>query len=179
MNQPLRHNLDTIWARLLPLIGSGLSLPAALAQLPEPKPSIWALKRRVRQDPDLERRYRDAQESRADALADEIAALVDQPIPAGLRGSDASAWVQQQRLRVDTKKWLACKLFPRRWGDKVELSVDVAARISITAALENAHRRVEVLQHKDIEELPARIGVSDCERRYDHAKTGQSLPVDV
>lgn len=75
MNQPLRHNLDTIWARLLPLIGSGLSLPAALAQLPEPKPSIWALKRAVRQDPDLDRRYRDAQESRADALADEIAAL--------------------------------------------------------------------------------------------------------
>jgi hypothetical protein len=160
MNQPLRHNLDTIWARLLPLIGSGLSLPAALAQLPEPRPSIWALKRRVRQDPDLERRYRDAQEARADALADEIAALVDQPIPDGLRGSDASAWVQQQRLRVDTKKWLACKLFPKRWGDKVEVAVEVDQRISITAALQAANRRLEVLQAEDPQVSRARIGAS-------------------
>ncbi len=149
---------DAIWDQLLPLIGSGLSLPAALAQIPEPRPSIWALKRVVRQDPDLERRYRDAQEARADALADEIASLVDQPIPAGLRGADASAWVQQQRLRVDAKRWVACKLFPRRYADRVELDVAVDQRISITAALAAAERRVEVL-NQEIPELPrARIG---------------------
>jgi hypothetical protein len=161
MNQPLRHDPAAVWARLLPLIGSGLSLPAALAQLPEPRPSIWALKRQVRQDPDLERQYRDAQEARADALADEIAALVDQPMPEGLRGSDASAWVQQQRLRVDAKKWISCKLFPKRWGDKVELGIAVDQRISITAALEAANRRLEVLQQHDPQDSAsarARIG---------------------
>ena len=151
-------DLTATWDRLLPRIGSGLSLPAALAQLPEPRPSIWALKRAVRQDPDLERRYRDALEARADALADEIAALVDQPIPESMRGADASAWVQQQRLRVDTKKWLACKLFPKRWGDKVEVAVEVDQRISITAALAAAERRVEVLQAEDPQESRARIG---------------------
>jgi hypothetical protein len=154
----IRNDRDVIWDKLLPLIGSGLSLPAALAQLPDPKPSIWVLKRSVRQDPDLERRYRDALEARADALADEIAALVDQPIPTGLRGADASAWVQQQRLRVDTKKWLACKLFPRRWGDKVEVGIAVDQRISITTALAAAERRVDLVQD-DAEEAPrARIG---------------------
>lgn len=158
MTHDLSPTRDAVWDRLLPLIGSGLSLPAALAQIAEPQPSIWALKRAVRQDPDLERRYRDAQEARADALADEIAALVDQPIPESMRGADASAWVQQQRLRVDTKKWLACKLFPKRWGDKVEVAVEVDQRISITAALAAAERRVEVLQAEDPQESRARIG---------------------
>jgi hypothetical protein len=109
----------------------------------------------VRQDPDLERRYRDALESRGDALADEIAALVDQPIPTELRGSDASAWVAQQRLRVDTKKWLACKLFPKRWGDKVEVAVEVNQQISITAALAAAERRLLTVE---AEPPRARIG---------------------
>lgn len=151
-------HLTATWNLLLPLIGSGLSLPAALAQLPDPKPSIWILKRSVRLDPDLERRYSDALEARADALADEIASLVDQPIPTGLRGSDASAWVQQQRLRVDTKKWLACKLFPKRWGDKVEVGIAVNQRISITAALVAADRRLELLQHEADNTSRARIG---------------------
>ena len=95
----------------------------------------------IRQDPDLEARYRAAMELRADALADEIADLVDEPIPDGLRGADASAWVQRQRLRMDAERWVACKLFPRRYSDRVELSVDVAQRISITAALAAAERR--------------------------------------
>jgi hypothetical protein len=158
MNHDVYPTCDPIWDQLLPLIGSGLSLPSALAQIPEPKPSIWALKRAVRQDADLERRYRDALEARADALADEIASLVDLPIPAAIHGAAASAWVQQQRLRVDTKKWLACKLFPKRWGDKVEVAVEVDQRISITAALAAANRRLDVLQQEIPLESRARIG---------------------
>lgn len=148
------YDTAAIWSELLPLIASGASLPAALRQLPEPRPSLWWAKMAVRDDPDLAKQYRDAMELRADALADEIAALADEQIPSTLRGSDAAAWVQQQRLRVDAKKWLACKLFPRRWGDRMELSVDVAQRISITAALEAAQRRVDTIE---AESLPASL----------------------
>lgn len=146
------YDKELVWSALLPLIASGASLPAALRQLPEPRPSLWWAKMAVRDDPDLAERYRSAMELRADALADEIAALADEPIPPTLRGSDAAAWVQQQRLRVDTKKWLSSRLFPRRWGDRVELSVDVAQRISITAALEAAQRRVDAIE---VEPQPA------------------------
>jgi hypothetical protein len=158
MTHDISLSCNAVWDRLLPLIGSGLSLPAALAQIPDPKPSIWTLKRSLRRDPDLERRYLDAQEARADALADEIAALVDQPIPPGLRGADASAWVQQQRLRVDARKWVACKLFPKRYSDKVEVAVEVEQRISIRAALAAAEQRVEVLQQDPARPPRARIG---------------------
>jgi hypothetical protein len=141
MNHPVRHDHDGVWAQLLPLIASGLSLPKALARLPEPRPSLWWCKMAVRADPELEEKYRAAMELRADALADEIATIADEEIPGHLQGSDASAWVQQQRLRVDAKKWLACKLFPRRYGDRVGVDVAVDQRISIIAALEAAQRR--------------------------------------
>ncbi len=150
-----------VWSRLLPLIATGASLPAALRQLPEPRPSLWWCKMAVRNDPDLAERYRAAQELRADALADEIVALADEPMPAGLQGTEASAWVQQMRLRVDARKWTASRLFPRQWGDRVEVGVDVSAQISIASALEVANARVERLQQVEIVEAEpsrARIG---------------------
>jgi hypothetical protein len=157
-----RHTAEEIWGRLLPLISEGASLPAALRQLPEPRPSLWWCKMSVRNDPGIADRYRAAMELRADALSDEISAIADEPIPPGISGSDASAWVQHQRLRVDAKKWIASKLFPRQWGDRVELSVDVTRQISITAALEQANLRL--LGHSAVDvEAPgllsrARIG---------------------
>ena len=149
-----------VWSRLLPLIATGASLPAALRQLPEPRPSLWWAKMAVRNDPDLAERYRAAQELRADALADEIVALADEPMPAGLQGTEASAWVQQMRLRVDARKWTASRLFPRQWGDRVEVGVDVSAQISIASALEAANARVERLQQAEIvEEEPSRARI--------------------
>jgi hypothetical protein len=162
-----RHDAASIWAQLLPLIASGASLPAALAQLPEPRPSLWWAKMAIRHDPALEERYRAATELRADALADEIAAIADEPIPPDLHGSDASAFVQRQRLRVDAKKWLACKLFPRRWGDRLDVNVDVEQRISITAALAAAEARIDTIKAAEPESL-ARIG--------EVTKRGESAP---
>jgi hypothetical protein len=164
LSAPRRHDTEAIWSELLPLIASGASLPAALRQLPEPRPTLWWCKMAIRNDPDLDTRYRAAMELRADALADEIAAIADEPIPDHLRGADASAFVQRQRMRVDAKKWLACKLFPKRWGDRVELGVDIAQRISITAALAQAEQRVLCYENGGV--LPAdeggraRIGVA-------------------
>jgi len=158
------YDTENIWSQLLPLVSDGLSLPAALAQLPEPRPSLWWCKMAIRNDTDLDARYRAAMELRADALADEIAAIADEPIPEHLRGADASAFVQRQRMRVDAKKWLACKLFPKRWGDRVELGVDIAQRISITAALAQADQRL--LNYENVDNLAtdggarARIGVA-------------------
>ena len=134
------HDMSAIWGQLLPLIAGGLSLPAARRLLPEPQPSLWWLKMQTRRDPELGRQYRAAQELRADALADEIAAIADEPIPEGLHGADAGAWVQFQRLRVDSKKWLASKFYPRQFGERVE--VEVTQQISITEALEQARGRV-------------------------------------
>lgn len=144
-----RHaDLREAWGVLLPLIGSGQSLPQAIKSLPAPRPSVWALRRLLRNDPELEAQYREACESRADALADELVAVASEEIPPELRGADASAWVQRQRLRFDALRWTASKLRPRAWGDSVAVAVEVTQQISITAALAAAEQRVALLQRE-------------------------------
>jgi hypothetical protein len=139
------HDTEAVWGQLLPLISSGLSVPAALQQLPEPRPSLWWCKMAIRKDPELAQRYRTAQEERADVLADQIVELANEPMPAGLRGADASAWVQRQRLKFDALRWTASKLRPKAWGDHLSVDVAVEARISIRMALEQAQRRLVTL----------------------------------
>jgi hypothetical protein len=143
-------DVHALWDHLLPLIADGASLPQAVATLPEPRPSLTWFKEVVRRHPDLEARYREAQLERADALADAIVAVAEEPVPVGLSGPEASAWAQRQRLRVDSLKWTAAKLRPRVWGDHVQVDVAVDQRISITAALAAAERRVSSI---DVVEL--------------------------
>jgi hypothetical protein len=145
-------DVHALWDHLLPLIADGASLPQAVATLPEPRPSLTWFKESVRRHPDLEARYRQAQEDRADALAERIVSVAEELIPAGLTGPEASAWAQRQRLRVDSLRWTASKLRPRFWGEHVQVDVAVDARISITAALAAAERRVAM-----ITEEPARV----------------------
>ncbi len=154
--QQLREDLRAAWDALLPEIGSGSSLPAAIKKLPAPRPTVWALRRLLQTDPDLEAQYREACELRADALADELVAVASEEIPPDLRGADASAWVQRQRLRFDALRWTASKLRPRAWGDSVAVAVEVEQRISITAALQAAEQRLQRLTIKP--EPRARIG---------------------
>ena len=85
--------------------------------------------------------YRQAVEDRADRLAEELIDLADTPIPKGLDGPTMSAWVQRLRVQVDVRKWVASKLAPRTYGDKLDVSV-TNETISVRAALEAANARV-------------------------------------
>src|SRR5258706_15510763 len=57
--------------------------------------------------------YARAREERSDVLAREILEIADAPC------ADQVA-VQRARNRIDTRKWLAAKLAPRKYGDRVE-----------------------------------------------------------
>lgn len=67
---------------------------------------------------DFRDQYARAREAQADAIVEEILEIADN---AGL--SEAFE-VQQARLRVDARKWLASKLKPRVYGDKLEVGGD-------------------------------------------------------
>ena len=131
---------EAIWPVLLADIASGASLTAALGKV-KPSPSYWWAKDQLRRNPELRARYAEACEDRADRLAEQLLELADTPIPEGLDGPGKSAWVQQLRLRVDARKWIACKLKPRQYGDRIDMEVRHTS-ISITAALAEAERRV-------------------------------------
>ncbi len=67
---------------------------------------LWLSKR-----PEFLEQYVRAREEQADTLADQILQIADE------ENEDP----QRQRLRVDARKWVASKLKPKKYGDKVDL----------------------------------------------------------
>jgi len=47
--------------------------------------------------------------------------------------------VQHAKLRVDSRKWLASKMFPKQYGDKQE--VNLSGSIDIAATILEARKR--------------------------------------
>ena len=63
-------------------------------------------------------KYARASEERADTHADEISDIADER-PDG--SMDTPTFNARQRLRVDARKWVASKLKPSRYGDKMAI----------------------------------------------------------
>lgn len=141
MSAPKVYDDEKIWTQIIEGIANGHSLSSILRQ--ECFPSYSWCKLQLRQNEVLRRAYDQAIEDRADRLAEELIELADQPMPEGLDGSAASAWVQQLRLKIDVRKWAASKLRPRVYGEKIDVSVSHET-ISIVQALADAQNRVLV-----------------------------------
>lgn len=87
-------------------------------------------------DPEFLSQYARARDEQADTYADEIAAIADERPPmvgdtnhqAGESASPDgntrmdSAFVAWQRLRIDSRKWIASKLKPKKYADKIDLT---------------------------------------------------------
>jgi hypothetical protein len=84
----------------------------------------------LRENKDFHTRYARAHEDRADSLADEIVEIADESQFGTLEQ------IQAARLRVDTRKWIAAKLRPSRWGEQqaVEQRSGITFNIGITRA---------------------------------------------
>lgn len=78
-------------------------------------------------------KYARAKEMQADVLAAEILEISDdqsKDIIAGEYGeSGNSAAVNRSKLRVDSRKWLASKLAPKKYGDKIEHTGNVEVAV--------------------------------------------------
>lgn len=73
-------------------------------------PHIGTVLRWVSQNNEFREQYARAREIQAETLADDIVTIAD-----GQPEGD----VQRDRLRVDARKWVASKLLPKKYGDKV------------------------------------------------------------
>lgn len=76
--------------------------------------------------PDFAHQYARAREAQADTLADEILAIADDGKNDTYIDADGKVRVDQDviarsRLRVEARKWLAAKMAPKKYGDKVEV----------------------------------------------------------
>ncbi len=76
----------------------------------------------LNKDKDFLSKYTRAKEESADSLADEIlesANSAEQIDFHDLDGKTANARVNARRLKIDALKWIACKLKPKRYGDRI------------------------------------------------------------
>ena len=138
--RPVVFGIDNpCWFEICKQISEGKSLSTALKS--DGMPSYRSALMMLQTNLEFRTMYEKAIESRADRLAEEILELADEAIPAGLDGPSKSAWVQQKRLQVDTRKWVAAKLKPKVYGDRIDVSV-TDTRISVSDALKEAKQRV-------------------------------------
>lgn len=75
-------------------------------------------------DASFAEQYARAVQLRADHDFEALIDLADEKPAATLHGID-SAWVNWQRLRIDTRKWALSKRNPKKYGDKTELTGDL------------------------------------------------------
>jgi hypothetical protein len=74
--------------------------------------------------PDFTEQYARAREAQADKLAEEILAIADDGrsdtyLDAEGNEKTDSEVIQRSKLRVEARKWLASKMAPKKYGDKV------------------------------------------------------------
>jgi hypothetical protein len=117
-------------------------------------PSGNLVRDRIAKDLDFQARYEKALQDRADRLAEEILEISDSTPPAGLEAAAMSAWVADKRLRVDARKWVAAKLQPKRYGDRIDVAV-TDTRISVLDALSQAKQRV-LQDNSDVVDVESR-----------------------
>lgn len=83
----------------------------------------------IQKDEVLLHTYTRAREEQADLLADEIIKLADDKTgdtQAGEFGDVGNAAnIARSRLQVEARKWIAAKLKPKKYGDKVEVESNV------------------------------------------------------
>lgn len=128
------------WQIILDGITVGGSLGSVLSR-DAGMPSLASVRKRIANDLEFQARYEKALQDRADKLAEEILEISDSAPPEGLEPAAMSAWVADKRLRVDARKWVAAKLQPKRYGDRIDVAV-TDTRISVMDALTQAKQRV-------------------------------------
>ena len=136
--QPV-YDWPKLWPEILREIGNGASLIKAINK--PGYPTYDSVQKYMRAHPDIKRLYEEAVEIRADHLAESLIDISDETPPEGLDGPQLSAWINQMKIRIDTRKWTAAKLRPKQWGERMDVNV-TQTKISITTALKEAEARL-------------------------------------
>jgi hypothetical protein len=106
------------------------SLEWCLAQDDDMPPAgtVWHW---VATDPEFKAMFYLAKECQADLIAEECIAIADDDS----RDGDNPQAVQRARVRIETRKWTAGKLRPKRWGDKLDVSLEGNLNVTMFSAL--------------------------------------------
>jgi hypothetical protein len=150
--RPTKYNLeltDIICAR----IAAGESLVSICRT--DDMPSCVTVYAWLRKHEDFLNRYACAREDQADTLSDQIIDIADtcvigektKILPDGSEEITRGDMIERARLKVDARKWVAAKLKPKKYGDKLqtEHSGEITTKYS---GLTDAELEAEINKHK-------------------------------
>jgi uncharacterized protein (DUF1778 family) len=106
--------------------------------------SVSTFHRYVSEVPECGQAYLRASDIRAHNLVDEIIEI-----------SDTELDPQRARNMIDARKWVASKLMPQKYGDRID--VNVTATVDLSAALSDAVKRAKFV----VNEAPQQIEVNE------------------
>ena len=109
---------EEILNNIFNMIESGKSLRFALSQIPLSSSTffIW-----IEGDPEKSKHYAYVTDIRTELKFESIEKdYSEEPQRDSETGRIDSAWVQLQRLKIDSKKWELSKLNPKKYGDKIQ-----------------------------------------------------------
>lgn len=116
-------------------------------------PTVTTIMRWLEDKPEFRDRYARAREAQADKMAEEILAIADEITVSKVVTPDGevelrmdSTAVARNRLRVDARKWLASKMAPKKYGDKLGIGqADGMDPLKVDKQITNADRAVRIL----------------------------------
>ena len=110
------------------------SIRAICAQEGMPDPATVYRWRNTR--PEFCEHYARAKEAQAELLVEELIEIADDSSQDTIETEQGAfpnkEWILRAKLRVDTRKWLAMKLLPKKYGDKLE--VEHGGKVALTLA---------------------------------------------
>lgn len=112
-------------------VSCGKSTRSMLREHKIPMATFWEW---LRKNQDLYEMYREAKENCGDVHADDIIDIADEE-PRTFINKDGNeqvdnAWVNNQKNRIDARKWAAAVLRPKKYGNQTNVTVDVNVKLS-------------------------------------------------
>lgn len=114
-------------------------------------PAMATMFRWLREKPEFREQYAKAKEEAADAYAEEMMDIADDASNDWMvrhGKDDQESWqlngehVQRSRLRIDTRKWIASKLKPKKYGDKIDMTSD-GEKLGVALSAEQADQLIK------------------------------------
>ena len=108
---------------------------------------------------DFWQQYARAREAQAEVWADEIVSIADDVSNDFTTGKDGKEIVdheniQRSRLRIDARKWIASKLLPKRYGDKLQHTGEGGGPVKIDdVTTTEAARRIAFILAKAAQDM--------------------------
>ena len=170
MGRPSDYTVE-LAAQICGELAAGRSLRSVCKD--EWAPNRSTVFRWLAQFPEFRDQYARAKEESSDALVEELLDIADDGSNDWMEraGSDGShlGWqvngehIQRSRVRIDTRKWIASKLKPKKYGERIEHVGSVSVAGSMTDAEIDA--RIEELRARRARTAPGAEGADRGEKK--------------